>query len=804
MIRPEAEHELIDLATNYMSLYGINVNMARAIPFIKDGLKPIHRRILYAAYRYHGEKFVKTSILIGDVGKFSPHGDQGLNAVVAKMAQPFTNNIPLLISDGNSGNETTGDDFAAARYYSVSLSKFAMDILFDEFDGKVDMVPNYDGSLMEPFTFPAKFPLILLNGTAGIGYTLACDIPPYNLNEVADATIKVINFDKEFRHAAAEYCRTHHDELTEFLSSNINTYNVMTIDPSIFKILGVKPPKIRLIPDSPTKCDIIIKDDASFIMQSSYDIDNVNYIITIRNTPYYRFIDDIDKELRKIQDSPNPIPEIVSAAEESEDLATGFEYVIRCKPCNLMNIVNVLFKRISGFRSAISSKNMTVIDSQYRTRKFTAAQILGDWISQRFHTKRSYFLRIIVDKTTKRNMLEGKAFMLSPKNIDRTISVFKRCNRSELVDGLVAEYKGKVTTSQAAHVSTLHMYQITPDEHQATLKEIDEITKKIDQLREITYDDDKVKDSIIDDLLKIKKKYGTPRKSKILNGLQTNTTSVGVVNLLPTGNVLFSEVEDPSLVSSDVKPITGNRVCLIDNKGVFLWVETSNVAHNKEITLTSIGNHKMGPCIAAVSNLENNIILLTNKGQIKNMPISKIPSNSRVKSANPKSLIPLDFDEEIVGSLEVRDDGDDILIYTTDGYGKRIQLADIRKMLSPSASGQKIIKAEISNVAGLFTLNPTKSVIVYVTRLGRIRANLSKYMKTGKKYDDIKPIITLSSKDDLVSVFCCEPNQEITLYHLDGKISVISVDKIGITTINTPPKRPRLSSSAKIVRASIT
>lgn len=803
MIRPEVEHELIDLATNYMSLYGINVNMARAIPFIKDGIKPIHRRILYAAYKYHRDKYVKTSILIGDVGKFSPHGDQGMNAIIAKMAQKFTNNIPLLTGDGNVGNPTTGDDFAAARYYSVTLSKFAMDVLFDEFDGKVDMVPSYDGSLLEPFTFPAKFPIILLNGTTGVGYTLACDFPPYNLSEVADATIKIINFDKEFRHAATAYCRQHHDELSEFLSSNVKTFNVMTIDPGIFKILGLKVPKIRLIPDSPTGCDIIIKNDESFLMQSSFDIDNVNYIITIHNTPYYKFIDNIDKDLRTIQDSPNPISEILSAEEESKDLSVEFKYVIRCKPCNLMNVVNTLFKRIPGFRASLNAKNMTVIDSQYRTRKFTPAQILGDWITQRFHTKRSYYLRMIVDKNTKRNMLEGKAFMLSPKNIDRTVMVFKTCKRAELVEGLVKEYKGKVTTSQAAYVSGLHMYQITPDEHQLTLKEIENISAEIEELREITCDDDKIKDKIIEDLNNIKNKYGCPRKSKILNG-ESKNVSVGVVNLLPNGNILFSEVEDPSLVSSNVKPITGTRVCIIDENGLFLWVDTANIKHNTEIALTSIGYFQMGACVAAVSNIDNNIIILTNKGRIKCMPISSIPKNPKGISNVPKTVLPLDFDERIVSVMEVRDQGDDILIYTSDGFGKRIQLADIRKFTSITTAGVNIIKNEISNISGMFTLDSNKSTVVYVTRLGRMRANLSKYLTTSKKYDAMKPIIPLSPKDDLIAVFCCEPNQTVTLYHLDGKQSTVPVSKLGISTINTPPQKPRLSSSAKIVRASIT
>ena len=249
--RPTNEEELSSLANGYMMQYGVNINLQRAIPHVADGLKPITRRILYMVYKNHRMNKVKVSVAIGEVMAINPHGDQGMGGVFARMAQKFSNNIPLISTEetGNSGNATSGGDFASPRYLDIKLSKFAMDVFFDEFDGKVNMKPSYDDSSVEPIVLPAKFPTILLNGTSGIGYTLSSDIYPYNLNEIADATIKLLK--------------------------NPNA-------------------RIRLIPDLPTGCDIIVKDDYTFLMQSSFDVDSVNYIITIKNTPYLKYLDDID------------------------------------------------------------------------------------------------------------------------------------------------------------------------------------------------------------------------------------------------------------------------------------------------------------------------------------------------------------------------------------------------------------------------------------------------------------------------------------------------------------------------------
>ena len=752
--RPTNEEELSSLANGYMMQYGVNINLQRAIPHVADGLKPITRRILYMVYKNHRMNKVKVSVAIGEVMAINPHGDQGMGGVFARMAQKFSNNIPLISTEetGNSGNATSGGDFASPRYLDIKLSKFAMDVFFDEFDGKVNMKPSYDDSSVEPIVLPAKFPTILLNGTSGIGYTLSSDIYPYNLGEIADATIKLLK--------------------------NPNA-------------------RIRLIPDLPTGCDIIVKDDYTFLMQSSFDVDSVNYIITIKNTPYLKYLDDIDSRLREIQDSPNPIKEIISADDESELIEDKIRYVIRCKPCNLYQVVNTLFKRVPGFRASISTRNMIVVDSSFHTREYDIRQILCAWIKNRLYEKRAWFLRELVAKTTECNMLEGKAFMMSPTNLEKTIKIFRSCkSRDQIIPSLVKEYKGHVTTSQANYISELRMYQLTDGEYKKTLELIDKIRKEINDITETVEKPEKIRDVIIDEIKTIKSKYGTPRKSKILNLGNEEAVNISVVQILTDGSILFGETENPEHLSSDITPISGDNVCLIDEKGQFIWVDTNKVYHDKPMTLTSIGKTQMGKCVSAVSNPENDIVILTNRGRIKYMPINRIPTN-----ATRKPLLPLMDDEYIVSILELRDTSSDILVYTNNGYGKRIQIDTLNKQLSVDASGQFSLKDY--EVSGMFTINPNKPLLVYVTRLGRMRVNQSKFLSAVKKFAEPKPIIKLSPQDDLIAVFCTNKDQSVTLNHADGRVTTVNVDSLGVSTMAIEPSRPKHVPGVKVVRAYI-
>lgn len=749
-----SEMELYDLATNSMMLYGVNVNLARAIPQVADGLKPIHRRMLYSLWKEGKFGLVKVASAIGAVLHYSPHGDQGLGDIYGGLAQPFANNVALLTADGNPGTITNGNDTAAPRYWDVKISEFAKDVYFSEFDEKVNMVPNYDASREEPLFFPCKFPVILLNGTMGIGYTLSSDIQPYNLSELADATLKLLD--------------------------NPNA-------------------KIRLIPDSPTGCDIIVRDSDTFIMQSSFEVDNRNYTITIRNTPYTKFLRAIQKSLWALQDSDNPISEIISADDESDLINNDdVKFIIRCKPCNLYTVINKLFKRIPGFRYTISTKNMLVVDNEYRTCKYDPRQILLTWIKIRMTEKRNWFLRELVEKTQTFNKLDGKAFMLNDKNRQKTVNIFHSCKTSdEIVSKLVEAYKPHVSTSQAHYVSDAKFRDLTQEEYKKTLDKMASLKDEIKTIREIISDKENIKKAIADDIKEIKTKYGGPRKSKIINPNNTEQNSIAVVQILNDGSVIFSESNSPEHLASDVTPISGKQVCLIDEHGQFLWVNTDKVQHGQPITLTSIGKCVMGRCMCVCSNMSNNILMATNQGRLKLMAISGIPSN-----LSKKSLIPsMNPGEEIVSILELTDEDDDVLIYTKDGMGKRVKTSDLWRT-SINSQGQFIIK-NVDNVSGMFLVNDKKPLLLYVTLLGRMRVNNAKFLVSGKKFGDIKPIIKLSAQDDLVAVYCVDKDDVVKLNHADGRVSTVNINSLPVSTMATPPERPKHVPATKLIRAII-
>ena len=184
-----------EMSSSYLS-YAMSVIVSRALPDVRDGLKPVHRRIIYAMYKggYDWSKpFRKSARIVGDViGKFHPHGDSAAYEAMVLMAQDFSFKYPLVDGQGNWGSQDDPKSFAAMRYTESKLTKFAK-LLIDELKaGTVDWQPNFDGSLLEPVIFPAKVPSILLNGTSGIAVGMATDISSHNINEVLDATIHVL------------------------------------------------------------------------------------------------------------------------------------------------------------------------------------------------------------------------------------------------------------------------------------------------------------------------------------------------------------------------------------------------------------------------------------------------------------------------------------------------------------------------------------------------------------------------------------------------------------------------------------
>ena len=442
---------------------------------------------------------------------------------------------------------------------------------------------------------------------------------------------------------------------------------------------------------------------------------------------------------------------------------------------------------------------MVVVDIDYTTKKYDVRQILLSWIKFRIMYKHGWFLRDLVAKTTKHDMLVGKIYMMSDENMNNTLRIVRSCkNRAAIVEALTNEYKGHVSTSQANYISDLRIYQFTIDEREKTEAELAKLDEEIKYIRSVVNDIDKIKEVIIDEIKEIKNKYGYPRRSRIINLDGNNNTNVKIVQIMLDGSFIFSETETPEHLASDITPISGDEVTLIDDKGYFIKVDVNKVDIGKPMTMTSIGKSVMGKCIAAASNNSNDIIMLSNKGRIKYMPINSIPSN-----ATRKPLIPLMDDEYLVSIIEVPSNTtSDLLIYTNNGLGKRIQTSDLNKTVTVDSMGQFILKDY--DVSGMFCINSKKPLLAYVTRLGRIRINHSRFLVTNKKFADPRPIIQLSPQDDLIAVFCADEDQQIILNHADSRVSTVNINSLDVSTMATPPERPKHVFGVKVVRATLS
>ena len=177
-------------------VYALSTITARSLPDLRDGLKPVHRRILYTMHRLGltpGSRFRKSALVVGDVlGKYHPHGDSAVYESMVKLAQPFSTRYPLVLGQGNFGS-MDGDNAAAMRYTEIRMARIAHELLADLDKETVDFGPNYDGSEHEPLIMPARIPNLLINGSSGIAVGMATNIPPHNLNEVVDACLALLN-----------------------------------------------------------------------------------------------------------------------------------------------------------------------------------------------------------------------------------------------------------------------------------------------------------------------------------------------------------------------------------------------------------------------------------------------------------------------------------------------------------------------------------------------------------------------------------------------------------------------------------
>tara|TARA_B100001248_G_scaffold258925_1_gene244053 strand:+ start:347 stop:2593 length:2247 start_codon:yes stop_codon:yes gene_type:complete len=462
--------------------YAMYVILDRALPNVGDGLKPVQRRILYAMSELgldSSSKYKKSARTVGDViGKFHPHGDSAAYEAMVLMAQNFSFKYPLVDGQGNWGSQDDPKSFAAMRYTESKLTNFANLLISELKSGTVDWQPNFDGSLLEPVIFPAKIPMILLNGTSGIAVGMATDIPSHNINEVIDVTIKILENPKS--------------ELKDLL-------------------------KIVKGPDFSNSASIVASSDELFEMYSSGRggfkiqakwIQEKNKII-INALPYQASGSKILEQIAE-QMINKKLPMVVDLTDEGDhEEPIRLVVTLKSNRVNAEDVMNHLYA--STDLQKTYRMNMNLISLKGGPRVFSLVDFLKEWIAFRKRTVMRKLEHRLDQVNDRLHILEGLLTIFL--DIDKVIKIIR--NSDEPKKELIKAYK--LSDVQANAILEIRLRQLAKLEQIKIENERNELVSEQSEIEKILKSKSKLKTLIKNELNEIKELFGEDRKSPIIN-----------------------------------------------------------------------------------------------------------------------------------------------------------------------------------------------------------------------------------------------------------------------------------------------
>ncbi len=615
--------------------YAMSVITARALPDVNDGLKPVHRRILYTMYRqklFNNKATRKCARIVGDVlGRFHPHGDIAVYDALVRMAQTFSLRYPLVQGQGNFGSQD-GDPSAHMRYTEAKLSKIAEEMLADLEKDTVKFVPNYDGSTQEPVILPCKIPNLLINGTTGIAVGMASNIPPHNITEVTDALIALISNPEATL-----------DELMKYIKGPD-----FPTAASIAGISGIKKAYEK------GRGHIQVKATTSF-EKGKIIITEIPYMVN--KTTLIESIADLvkDKKVEGIRD----------LRDESD--RKGMRIVIELKDsANPEIVLNQLYKN-TQLQTTFSIIMLALVAGQPKI--LSLKSLLKYFIN---HRKRIVVRRTEFDleKAQKRcHILEGLRIALS--NIDAVIKDIKSSKDPEIAKQLlITNYKLSLEQSQA--ILELRLQRLTNLEQNKIQEEYKELVKLIAELKSILASEEKIFNIIRQELLEIREKYQDERKTRILQEE-------------------IIDLEDEDLIKKDDVLVTATKTGYIKLTSLEEYKQQKRggtgiiAAETKE---EDVVEHLF------VTSNHNYLLFFTNLGKAYWLKAYRIPMAGRyAKGKAIVNLLPLEEKELVNAILPVKEFNEKqfIMFATKNGKVKRTSL---EKFSNPRKAGIKAITLE--------------------------------------------------------------------------------------------------------------
>ncbi len=686
------------METSYID-YAMSVIAARALPDVRDGLKPVQRRVLYAMKQLGNtpdKPHRKCARIVGDtMGKFHPHGDSSIYGALVNMAQEWSTRYPLVDGHGNFGSED-GDGPAAMRYTEARLSKISMEMIADIDKNTVDMIPNFDGEEVEPVVLPSRYPNLLANGTTGIAVGMATNIPPHNLGEITDAVVKIID-DK------VADCET-------------------TVDDVMHIVKG---------PDFPTGATILGRKGieeayrtgrGKIKMRAVTEIetmDNGKSRIVVTEFPYLVNKARVSEKIAELV-KDKKIDGIVDIRDESDQ--TGIRFVVELRrDANANVILNQLYKH-TQLQDSFGVIMLALNRNQPKI--FNLLEMLTAYLEHQEDvvTRRTKF---DLNKAEEReHIIEG--LLVALDNIDEVIRLI-RASRTTAEAKEALQDRFKLTDVQAQAIVDMRLRALTGLEREKLEEEQAELLEKIKFFKEILGDEKKLLGVVKEELLVLKEKYADERRTKI--------------------GIDDGEFEDEDLIPEENTVITMTKLGYIKRMSpdTFKAQNRGGKGIKGMQTLDEDVTERM-----FVTTTHHNILFFTSKGRVYQMKGYQIPEASRTARGTAiVNLLQLQPDEKIAAAMAVEkfEGAKNLIMATKGGMIKKTELTEYANIRQKG-----IIAISLREDDELIDVEMTtgKREILLITKKGQsIRFNESEVRATGRDSMGVTGM-RFSEKDDEV------------------------------------------------------
>lgn len=784
--------------------YSMSVIVGRALPDVRDGLKPVHRRVLFAQNQMnnvHNRPYLKSARVVGDViGKYHPHGDSAVYDTMVRMAQDFSQRYPLEDGQGNFGS-IDGDSPAAMRYTEVRMTSLAEELLFDIEKETVPFGPNYDDSLEIPLVLPARYPNLLVNGSTGIAVGMATNIPPHNLGEVIDGAIHLI----ENRDCTIE------DLMEKIPGPDFPTHGIIAGKEGILQAYkkGRGVITLKAVAEITTKKD----HEEIIVTEIPYQVNKAKLIESIADMVR-------EKQIEGISDI------------RDESSREGMRIVIVIKRGeNASVILNRLYK-FSQMQISFGII-MLALDAKNQPVTFDLKQMLEAFAEHRRDvvTKRCIF---DLKKAQERaHILEGLKKALD--HIDEVIATIKASKEAESArTNLMAKFG--FSERQAQAILEMRLQRLTGLERDKIVAELAELMKQIDWLKFVLSDVREIYKIIIGELKEIRDKYSDPRRTQITGNLDdiededliadeqvvVTITNTGYIKRIPIDEYRLQkrggkgtkgmETQEEDYVTDIFTASTKTMLLVFTDKGKLYWVKVHKLPQG---TRTSKGksvanvvqlspNEKVRSILPVEEFAENKfIVMLTEKGIIKKTALDAF---SHVRTAGIIALT-TDLDDALIDA-KISDGQSDIFIATKDGMSIRFSEGDVREM-GRSARGVKgITLAKDDVVVGMEVLEKeSKDTVLMVTSKGYgKRSEITEYRIQGRGGVGIITQKTTDKVGAVIGTRKVSPTHELILSTDAGQvirmriadISVLGRNTQGVRLINLDEKDEVVASLAVV------